>query len=122
LITIVQIFPSRIREVGTSVGVSTQWLFNFLFSLVTPYMIAAWGSYTFLFYAALDVTMAALVFFFLKETKGKSLEEINALFENRSLADIEDARRRALERVSEDSISKFHVTGKENGPRTGGLD
>jgi hypothetical protein len=40
-----QIFPSRIREVGTSVGVATQWLFNFLFSLVTPYMIASWGSF-----------------------------------------------------------------------------
>lgn len=45
-----------------------------MYSLVTPYMIAAMGSYVFLFYAALDVVMATLVFFFLKETKGRSLE------------------------------------------------
>lgn len=85
-----------------------------MFSLVTPYMIAAWGSYTFLFYAALDVIMAALVFFFVKETKGRSLEEIATLFEHRSASDVEDARQRALNRVSEDSVDKVHVTGKSN--------
>ncbi|CZT21299.1 related to quinate transport protein [Ramularia collo-cygni] len=107
-----EIFPSRIREVGTSVGVSTQWLFNFLFSLVTPYMIAAWGSYVFLFYAALDVIMAGLVYFFLKETKGRSLEEIESLFETRSASEVEDARTRALDRISEDDVADVHVTGK----------
>lgn len=79
-------------------------------------MIAAWGSYTFLFYAALDVIMAGLVFFFLKETKGRSLEEIDMLFEVSSASDIEDARRRALERVSEDDVDRYRVTGKDDRP------
>lgn len=85
-------------------------------------MIASWGSYTFLFYAALDVIMATLVFFFLKETKGRSLEEIEGLFEKRSISDIEDARRRALDRVSEDEVDRFRVTGKDNSSRTGSSD
>lgn len=79
-------------------------------------MIASWGSYTFLFYAALDVIMAALVFFFLKETKGRSLEEIETLFKKPSTSHIEHARVQALERVSEDSVDKLRVTGKGTTP------
>jgi MFS family permease len=37
---VAEIFPSRIREPGMAVGVATQWLFNFTFSIATPYMIA----------------------------------------------------------------------------------
>jgi hypothetical protein len=91
--------------VGTSVAVSTQWLFNFLFSLVTPYMIASWGSYTFLFYAALDLVSALMVFLFLKETKGLTLEEMETLFNSRAAFDVDAARRDALERTSDELIT-----------------
>lgn len=87
-----KIFPTRIREVGTSVGVSTQWLFNFVFSLVTPYMLRAWGSYVFVFYAILDVLMSTLVFIFLKETKGRSIEEMESIFHSRAAFDVEYAQ------------------------------
>ncbi|KAK5723695.1 hypothetical protein LTR15_005394 [Elasticomyces elasticus] len=93
-----EIFPTRIREVGTSVGVSTQWLFNFLFSLVTPYMIKAWGSYTFTFYAILDLTMATLVFLFLKETKGRSIEDMENIFHSKAAFDVELARKQGVEK------------------------
>ncbi|KAJ6086444.1 hypothetical protein N7467_005358 [Penicillium canescens] len=99
-----EIFPTRIREVGTSVAVSTQWLFNFLFSLVTRYMMSAWGSYVFIFYAALDVVMAIIVFFFVKETKGKSLEEMETLFNSKAAFDVDAARREALRDVDEVSV------------------
>ena len=106
-----EIFPSRIREVGTSVAVSTQWLFNFLFSLTTPYMIAAWGSYTFAFYAILDLVMASCVFVFVKETRGRSLEEMEHIFGGKAAFDVAAARKRgesktdAQERVeSVDSV------------------
>ncbi|PLN86541.1 general substrate transporter [Aspergillus taichungensis] len=99
-----EIFPSRIREIGTSVAVSTQWLFNFLFSLVTPYMIASWGSYTFTFYAVLDVIMAIMVFFFAKETKGKSLEEMESLFHSKAAFDVEAVRNKALSVYREGAV------------------
>lgn len=92
-----QIFPSRIREIGTSVGVSTQWLFNFMYSLVTPYMIAAMGSYVFIFYAALDVVMSVLVIFFLKETKGRSIEEMETIFNSRAQFDVDAVHRKTVE-------------------------
>lgn len=106
-----EIFPTRIREIGTSVGVSTQWLFNFLFSLVTPYMIKAWGSYTFIFYAALDIIMSILVFFFVKETKGKTLEEMETIFHSKAAFDVEAARKKALESSSEDRFDRVEVDG-----------
>ncbi|KAJ5592015.1 uncharacterized protein N7459_002384 [Penicillium hispanicum] len=109
-----EIFPSRIREVGSSVAVSSQWLFNFLFSLVTPYMQSAWGSYVFLFYAILDILMAILVWFFVKETKGKSLEEMETIFHSKAAFDVEVVRHDG-EAVGDDvSALKIHNKGPES--------
>ncbi|KAL7622184.1 hypothetical protein AAE478_007687 [Parahypoxylon ruwenzoriense] len=71
-----EIFPARIREPGVAVGVASQWLFNFIFSLTTPYMISSMSWGVFLLWGILDVVIAVLTFAFLKETRGLSLEAI----------------------------------------------
>ncbi|KAF2093371.1 MFS sugar transporter-like protein [Rhizodiscina lignyota] len=71
-----EIFPTRIREPGIAIGVSSQWLFNFVFSLTTPYMITNMGWGTFLLWGLFDAVIAVFTFCFLKETRGRSLEEI----------------------------------------------
>ncbi|OCK78881.1 MFS sugar transporter-like protein [Lepidopterella palustris CBS 459.81] len=71
-----EIFPTRIREAGIAVGVSSQWLFNFVFSITTPYMIENMGWGTFLLWGLFDAVIAIGTFLFLRETKGLSLEEI----------------------------------------------
>ncbi|KAJ5475313.1 hypothetical protein N7539_008379 [Penicillium diatomitis] len=109
-----EIFPSRIREIGSSVAVATQWLFNFLFSLVTPYMQASWGSYIFLFYAALDVIIAILVWLFVKETKGKSLEEMESIFNSRAAFDVLIARREDHEIGDNFSVLEVPITNKSS--------
>jgi MFS family permease len=43
-----EIFPTRIREPGVAIGVASQWLWNFVFSLTTPYMMTSLGWGTFL--------------------------------------------------------------------------
>lgn len=106
-----EIFPSRIREIGSSVSVCSQWLFNFLFSLVTPYMQKSWGSYIFLFYACLDLIMAVLVWFFVKETRGKSLEEMETIFNSRAAFDVEVVRQEGIE---PDNISALEVPHKKD--------
>lgn len=100
-----QIFPTRIREVGTSVAVATQWLFNFTFSLVTPYMIQSWGSYTFIFYALLDLIMATLSFLFVKETRGVRIEEMENIFNSRAAFDVDAVHRKTLEGEGVDEVS-----------------
>lgn len=55
---------------------ASQWLFNFIFSLTTPYMMESMGWGTFLLWGMFDAVIAIATFFFLKETKGMSLEAI----------------------------------------------
>lgn len=76
---VTEIFPTRTREPGIAVGVASQWLFNFVFTLTTPYMIKniKWG--TFLLWGLFDFVIAFFSWFVLAETKGKSLEEITHL-------------------------------------------
>ncbi|KAI1265375.1 general substrate transporter [Xylariaceae sp. FL1019] len=71
-----EIFSARIREPGVAIGVSSQWLWNFVFSISTPYMIATLGWATFLVWGLFDLVIAICTFFFLKETRGLSLEHI----------------------------------------------
>lgn len=55
---------------------ASQWLFNFIFSLTTPYMMESMGWGTFLLWGIFDAVISVVTFFFLKETKGMSLEAI----------------------------------------------
>lgn len=71
-----EIFPTRTREPGVALGVASQWLFNFVFSLTTPYMIKNLGWATFLLWGLFDAGIAMYSWWGLVETKNKSLEEI----------------------------------------------
>lgn len=76
-----EIFPTRIREPGVAFGVGSQWLWNFVWSFSAPYIMKAlsWG--TFLLFGLLDIVIVVFVYFCVKETAGKTLEEINAMFD-----------------------------------------
>lgn len=76
-----EIFPTRIREPGVAFGVGSQWLFNFVWSFSTPYIMAGIGWATFLLFGILDILIVAFTLFCLKETVGKTLEEINEMFD-----------------------------------------
>ncbi|KAJ6010365.1 hypothetical protein N7451_001777 [Penicillium sp. IBT 35674x] len=76
-----EIFPTRIREPGVAFGVGSQWLFNFVWSFSTPYIMAGIGWATFLLFGLLDVLILIFTYFYLKETAGKTLEEINEMFD-----------------------------------------
>jgi hypothetical protein len=73
-----EIFPSRIRELAVAIGTSVQWLFNFAFSQITPYAVANLGWRTFLMFCIFNYSLVVFAWFFVKETKGKSLEEMEA--------------------------------------------
>ena len=91
-----EIFPTRIREPGVGVGVASQWLWSFVFTLVTPYMIQNMGKGgygVFAFWAICNMVIAIGSFFFVKETNKKSLEEINAEFLGKKAELIEGVER-----------------------------
>ncbi|KAK2598075.1 hypothetical protein QQS21_005786 [Conoideocrella luteorostrata] len=75
-----EIFPTRIREGGVAVGAAFQWLFNFTFSQITPHAINNLGWKTFVMFAIFNWALVIYTWFFIKETKGRSLEEMELLF------------------------------------------
>ena len=59
---------------------STQWLFNFVITRITPEAINHIGWRTFIMFGVFCIGMCAFVTIFIKETKGKTLEEMDVLF------------------------------------------
>ncbi len=76
-----EIFPNRIRGTALSVPVFTQWIFNALVVLVFPLMlIKLQSSFTFLIIFIMAAGQLLFSWKYMKETKGKSLEEIENLW------------------------------------------
>jgi len=76
-----EMFPNRIRGQAVAMASFTQWVFNFLVVLFFPYVLdALGGSMTFLFLAVMAAIQLLVAQVYMKETKGKSLEEIESLW------------------------------------------
>jgi hypothetical protein len=67
-----------------SVTTSANWMCNFIIGLITPPMIASIRFGTYVFFAAFTVMMFFWVLFFVPETKGRSLEDMDAVFGDKS--------------------------------------
>ncbi|KAI8338798.1 general substrate transporter [Choanephora cucurbitarum] len=81
-----EIFPFIVRSKGMSLAVSSNWISNFAVGLWTPPLLEAIGWATYIFYAAWNVVAFFVVWKWFVETKGKSLEEIDALFKDNAAA------------------------------------
>jgi sugar porter (SP) family MFS transporter len=78
---VAEMFPNRIRGQAVALASFTQWVFNFLVVLLFPYVLGALGgSITFLFLSVMSLIQLMIAWFFIKETKGKTLEEIEGLW------------------------------------------
>lgn len=76
-----EMFPNAIRGQAVALASFTQWVFNFIVVLFFPYVLdALGGSFTFLFLAVMALLQLLMVRIWLKETRGKSLEEIEQLW------------------------------------------
>ncbi|CEP12248.1 hypothetical protein [Parasitella parasitica] len=75
-----EIFPNRIRAICISITTSMNWAMNAIIGKITPLMIADISYGTFFFYGACCLTMGLIVYIFLPETKGKTLEEMDEVY------------------------------------------
>jgi MFS transporter, SP family, arabinose:H+ symporter len=73
-----EIFPNRVRSKGQSVGSSAHWVMNAVIAALFPIIAAHSKATPFVFFAAMMVLQFVLVLAFFPETKGKSLEQIQA--------------------------------------------
>ena len=79
---VAEIFPNRIRGTAMSVPVFTQWIANALVVMFFPWMLVnAGASSTFGFLALMAFLMMLFTIYYIPETKGQSLEEIEKIWE-----------------------------------------
>jgi MFS transporter, SP family, arabinose:H+ symporter len=77
---IAEVFPSRVRSKGQSVGSSSHWIMNALVAGVFPYIASRSHALPFVFFAAMMAVQFFVVLFVYPETKQRSLEQIQAGF------------------------------------------
>lgn len=74
-------FPLYIRDLGMGFATATCWFFNFILAFTWPRIVNSFTSTGgFAFYAAWNVVGFFLVLWFLPETKGLTLEELDEVF------------------------------------------
>jgi len=71
-----EIFPNRVRARGQALGSFTHWFWAAVVSWTFPVVAEASGASAFAFFAVMMVLQFVLVWRFLPETKGVSLEQI----------------------------------------------
>ena len=71
-----EVFPTRVRAKGQSLGSFSHWFMNALISGIFPLMAATSGAYPFVFFSAMMVLQFFVVLFVYPETKGVTLEEM----------------------------------------------
>ena len=77
-----EIAPQHLRAAMSGVSVGFSWAFNFLVLMVTPVGFTTIGYKYYIVYACINAAIAPLIYFFFPETSGRSLEDINLIFEH----------------------------------------
>lgn len=75
-----ELFPFFLRSKGLGLGVFSKAVVAIVLAQITPVAIENVGWRYYALFIATNLAAAFVYFFFLPETKGKSLEEIGALF------------------------------------------
>lgn len=75
-----EVFPLRVRSKGTGMATLSNWSNNALISFLTPLYFEPMGANMYLIFSALGFVMACFVYFFVPETMGKTLEEMDEVF------------------------------------------
>lgn len=71
-----EVFPTRVRAKGQSLGSSTHWVMNALIGQIFPILAASSGGAPFVFFAVMMVVQFFVVMATYPETKGHTLEEM----------------------------------------------
>ncbi|GJN71790.1 hypothetical protein PLICBS_005858 [Purpureocillium lilacinum] len=97
-----EIFPSSLRAKGVSISTCSNWINNFIVGLITPPLVQNTGFGAYVFFAVFCFLSFAWTFYFVPETNGKSLEEMDEVFKDHSsVEELEKKKRLLAETVRE---------------------
>jgi len=84
-VVIGEIFPLPIRARGVGLSTASNWLWNCIIAVITPYMVGTdkgnLGAKVFFIWGSLCATCFVYAYFLVPETKGLTLEQIDRMFE-----------------------------------------
>ncbi|CAM1502715.1 Fc.00g074910.m01.CDS01 [Cosmosporella sp. VM-42] len=75
-----EIFPGALRNLTGTWAALCQWLIQFAITKALPYIFKSFGFGTWFFFASWMLIAFVWAFFFLPETKGRTLEEMDVIF------------------------------------------
>jgi SP family sugar:H+ symporter-like MFS transporter len=75
-----EIFPSRYRAKGMAFSTASNWLWNFLIAFFTPFITKAIDFRYGYVFAGCNLLAAAVVYFFVIEGQGRTIEEIDTMY------------------------------------------
>ncbi len=82
-VLISEIFPNKIRGKAVAIAVAAQWAANYLISSTYPAMMEFSGAFTYGFYGVMSVLSLIFVWKMVPETKGRTLEDMEELWEKK---------------------------------------
>jgi hypothetical protein len=89
-----EIFPSSLRAKGMAYSTMSNWLNNFIIGLITPPLVQNTGYGTYVFFCVFCVFSFVWTWFFVPETNGRTLEEMDEVFQDNTGSDERDQRSR----------------------------
>lgn len=75
-----ELYPARYRAPCMALATASNWLFNFMLSFFSAFVTAKIGYFYGLVFASCLFALFWIVYFFMIETKGRSLEEIDTMY------------------------------------------
>lgn len=78
-----ELFPNTIRSQATAIAVAAQWIFNFIVSSTFVPLYNYSHALAYIIYGVICVIAALFVHYLVPETKGKTLEQMTALWRNK---------------------------------------
>jgi MFS family permease len=80
-IVVGEIFPLTIRSRGVGLSTSSNWFWNCIIGIITPYLVDALGSHVFFMWGGLCCVSFLFALFLVPETKGLTLEQVDKMLE-----------------------------------------
>ncbi|GLI74839.1 hypothetical protein PoHVEF18_003087 [Penicillium ochrochloron] len=93
-----EVFPLSMRAKGVSIGGSSNWLNNFAVATATSPFLSQSALGAFIFFGCITTIGIFYVIFFVPETRGRTLEEMDELFGSSGMAAADTARKTRIER------------------------
>lgn len=75
-----ELYPSRYRAKGMAIATASNWLWNFLIAFFTPFITKAIDFRYGYVFAACNLVAALIVYLFVVEGQGRTLEEVDTMY------------------------------------------